>query len=152
MRLPRPAYIMVVVVWRGIHSKSDTNNILLLTQAAVLPGSDAGSNVVKPALSYLLIELGYPNIAVRLIGVCFILNCNTICIILNRQYNIILKKHKIRLLIKGQQPYIFIDILITFFLTHVLMYNALLLIYIFLDHRYELFNEYLLFYKRKKKC
>ena len=48
---------LVVVVWKGIHSRSDTNNwvrgfILLLPQTAVLPGSDAGSGVVKLASSF----------------------------------------------------------------------------------------------------
>ena len=48
----------MVVVWKGIHSKSDTNRtgargfILLLPQAAVLPGSGAGGNVVKPEFGF----------------------------------------------------------------------------------------------------
>ena len=45
---------------KGIHSRSDTNRtgargfILLLPQTAALPGSDAGSDVVKPASSFVI--------------------------------------------------------------------------------------------------
>ena len=44
---------------KAIHSKSDTNRtgrgfILLLPQTAALPGSDAGSDVIKPASSFVI--------------------------------------------------------------------------------------------------
>ena len=57
----------VVVVWKGIYSRLDISSyphphkqdwgrgfILLLPQAAVLLGSDAGSDVVKPASSFVI--------------------------------------------------------------------------------------------------
>ena len=44
---------------KGIHSKPTNKNwgqgfILLLPQTAALPGSDAGSDVIKPALSFVI--------------------------------------------------------------------------------------------------
>ena len=45
---------------KSIHSRSDTNRtgargfILLLPQTAALPGSDAGSDVIKPASSFVI--------------------------------------------------------------------------------------------------
>ena len=49
--------MLFVVVWKGIHSRSFANNwgqgfILLLPKATVLPGLDAGSDGVEPALSF----------------------------------------------------------------------------------------------------
>ena len=50
---------VVIIVWKGIHFKSDTNSIGSkgLPQAAVLPGSDADSDRVKPALTFKTVRL-----------------------------------------------------------------------------------------------
>ena len=52
--------VVIVVVWRGIHSRLDTNKIgsedlsFFLSQAAVLPESDAGSDDIKPASGFVI--------------------------------------------------------------------------------------------------
>ena len=52
--------VVVVVVWEGVHSGPDTDQdwgrgfILLLPQAAVLSGSDAGIDGVEPASGFVI--------------------------------------------------------------------------------------------------
>ena len=65
--------------------------ILLLPQTAALPGSDAGSDVIKPASSFVIQNDGYKNTvncSVQLVWDCYTVHCavNDLLVMTYKQY------------------------------------------------------------------